>query len=138
MSPTSENSFQLFWFCGFTRHPQATTFSVLTKSLFRKRNAEGAYYHTDADINADKSGQLASKLQIALAEFSKLGMTEILQGDLMFTDDVSSMDIDGESYYTFTPNTIMYAVAKNSQLGRKINSARFKHDAIFHRNSEIC
>ena len=105
-------------------HPETGKFFVATKSLFRKRNAEGAAYYTNADINADKSGQLASKLQVALAEFSKLGMTEILQGDLMFTDDVSSMDIDGESYYTFTPNTIMYAVAKNSQLGNQIKAAK--------------
>ena len=105
-------------------HPETGKFFVATKSLFRKRNAEGAAYYTNADINKDKSGQLASKLQVALAEFSKLGMTEILQGDLMFTDDVSSMDIDGESYYTFTPNTIMYAVAKDSQLGNQINAAK--------------
>ena len=105
-------------------HPETGRFFVATKSLFRKRKAETAYYHTNADINRDKSGQLASKLQVALAEFSKLGMTEILQGDLMFTDDVSSMDIDGESYYTFTPNTITYAVAKDSDFGRKINSAK--------------
>ena len=105
-------------------HPETGKFFVATKSLFRKRNAEGAAYYTNADINADKSGQLASKLQVALAEFSKLGMTEILQGDLMFTDDISSTDIDGESYYTFTPNTIMYAVAKDSDLGKKIKAAK--------------
>ena len=105
-------------------HPETGKFFVATKSLFRKRKADTAAYYTNADINRDKSGQLASKLQVALAEFSKLGMTEILQGDLMFTDDVSSTDIDGESYYTFTPNTIMYAVAKDSQLGNQIKAAR--------------
>jgi len=105
-------------------HPETGKFFVATKSLFRKRNAEGAVYHTNADIRADKSGELASKLQVALAQFSKLGMTEILQGDLMFTDDVSTMDIDGESYYTFQPNTILYAVATNSKLGKAINSAK--------------
>ena len=105
-------------------HPETGKFFVATKSLFRKRNAEGAAYYTNADINADKSGQLASKLQVALAEFSKLGMNEILQGDLMFTDDVSSTDIDGESYHTFTPNTITYAVAKDSDFGKQINAAK--------------
>ena len=105
-------------------HPETGKFFVATKSLFRKRKADTAYYHTNADIDADKSGELASKLKVALTEFSKLGMTEILQGDLMFTDDVSTKDIDGESYYTFTPNTIMYAVAKDSQLGNKIKSSK--------------
>jgi len=105
-------------------HPETGKFFVATKSLFRKRKADTAYYHTNADIDADKGGELAKKLKVALAEFSKLGMTEILQGDLMFTDDISSTDIDGESYYTFTPNTIMYAVAKDSQLGNKIKSSK--------------
>ena len=105
-------------------HPETGKFFVATKSLFRKRKADTAYYHTNADIRADKSGELASKLQVALAEFSKLGMREILQGDLMFTNDVSTMDIDGESYYTFQPNTILYAVAVNSKLGKAINSAK--------------
>ena len=105
-------------------HPETGKFFVATKSLFRKRKADTAYYHTNADINADKSGELASKLQVALSEFSKLGMTEILQGDLMFTNDVSTMDIDGESYYTFQPNTILYAVAVNSKLGKEIKSAK--------------
>ena len=105
-------------------HPETGKFFVATKSLFRKRKADTAAYYTNADIDADKSGELASKLKVALAEFSKLGMTEILQGDLMFTDDISSTDIDGESYYTFTPNTIMYAVAKDSDLGKKIKAAK--------------
>ncbi len=105
-------------------HPETGKFFVATKSLFRKRNADTAYYHTNADIRADKSGELASKLQVALAQFSKLGMTEILQGDLMFTDDVSTMDIEGKSYYTFQPNTILYAVATDSKLGKEINSAK--------------
>ena len=105
-------------------HPETGKFFVATKSLFRKRKADTAYYHTNADIRADKSGELASKLQVALAEFSKLGMREILQGDLMFTNDVSTTDIDGESYYTFQPNTILYAVAVNSKLGKEIKSAK--------------
>ena len=105
-------------------HPETGKFFVATKSLFRKRKADTAYYHTNADIDADKSGELAAKLKVCLAEFPKLGMRDILQGDLMFTDDVSTMDIDGESYYTFQPNTILYAVAKDSKLGKAINSAK--------------
>jgi len=105
-------------------HPETGKFFVATKSLFRKRKADTAYYHTNADIDADKSGELAAKLKVCLAEFSKLGMRDILQGDLMFTDDVSTMDIDEESYYTFQPNTILYAVAKDSKLGKAINSAK--------------
>ena len=70
-------------------HPETGRFFVATKSLFRKRNADTAYYHTDADIDNDKSGELAAKLKVCLAEFPSLGMKDILQGDLMFTDAVS-------------------------------------------------
>ena len=105
-------------------HPETGRFFVATKSLFRKRSADTAYYHTDADIDNDKSGELAAKLKVSLAEFSKLGMKDILQGDLMFTDDVEEKDIDGESHYVFTPNTIMYAVPVDSKIGQEINRAK--------------
>ena len=105
-------------------HPETGKFFVATKSLFRKRKADEAYYHTTSDITRDKSGELASKLKVCLKEFSKLGMTEILQGDLMFTDDVSTMDIDGEAHYTFQPNTIMYAVPVDSKFGAQVKAAK--------------
>tara|TARA_Y100000361_G_scaffold151748_1_gene169740 strand:+ start:188 stop:1399 length:1212 start_codon:yes stop_codon:yes gene_type:complete len=105
-------------------HPETGKFFVATKSLFRKRKADEAYYHTNSDIDRDKSGELANKLKVCLAEFPKLGMKEILQGDLMFTDDVTVKDIDGEAHYTFTPNTIMYAVPVNSKIGQEINKAK--------------
>jgi len=69
------------------------------------------------------SGQLNSKFKIALEEFSKLGIKGVIQGDLMFTDDVTTETIDGKSYYTFQPNTIVYAVDVNSDLGSKIKNA---------------
>ena len=105
-------------------HPETGKFFVATKSLFRKRKADEAYYHTNADISRDKSGVLASKLKVCLKEFSKLGMTEILQGDLMFTDDVGKMDIDGEAHYTFQPNTILYAIPVESKFGAEIKAAK--------------
>jgi hypothetical protein len=51
-------------------------------------------------------------------------MTEILQGDLMFTDDTSTMDIEGTKHITFQPNTILYAVETDSQIGRDIQKAK--------------
>ena len=62
---------------------------------------------------------------MALAEFSKLGITDVLQGDLMYTsEDVDTTTIEGKKYYTFQPNTIVYAVDVNSDLGSKINSSK--------------
>jgi hypothetical protein len=48
----------------------------------------------------------------------------VLQGDLMFTDDVDTDTIDGVKYYTFQPNTIVYAVPIDSALGKIIKKAK--------------
>ena len=102
--------------------PEDGRFFVAKKSVF---NIEPKLYKSVAEIDADGlSGALNSKFKIALAEFSKLGITGVLQGDLMFTDDVSKETIDGKSYHTFQPNTIVYAVDVNSDLGKKIAAAK--------------
>jgi len=101
--------------------PSDNKFFVAKKSVF---NVNPKLYKTNAEIDADLSGQLNSKFKVALAEFSKLGITGVLQGDLMFTDDVSTETIDGKSFYTFQPNTIVYAVDVNSSLGKQIKSAK--------------
>ena len=101
--------------------PEDGKFFVAKKSVF---NVSPKLYKTDAEIDDDLSGALNSKFKVALAEFSKLGITGVLQGDLMFTDDVSTDTIDGNKYYTFQPNTIVYAVPVDSQLGAIINRAK--------------
>ena len=106
-------------FCG--PHPETQKFFVAKKSLFNKTPK---YYHTHDEIDEDLSGELANKFHVALDEFPKLGMKEILQGDLMFTDDKKSMDSDGVSHITFQPNTILYAVETNSKIGRQIDKAK--------------
>ena len=59
-----------------------------------------------------------------MAELPKLGIKGVLQGDLMFTDDIETDTIDGTKYYTFQPNTIVYAVPVNSDLGKQMNRAK--------------
>ncbi len=101
--------------------PSDGKFFVAKKSVF---NINPKLYKTNAEIDADLSGALNSKFKIALAEFSKLGIKDVLQGDLMFTDDVESETIEGTKYYTFQPNTIVYAVPVDSDLGKVINKAK--------------
>ena len=101
--------------------PEDGKFFVAKKSVF---NVNPKLYKTNAEIDADLSGALNSKFKIALAEFSKLGIKGVLQGDLMFTDDVETDTIDGTKYYTFQPNTIVYAVPIDSDLGKVIKSAK--------------
>ena len=101
--------------------PEDGKFFVAKKSVF---NVSPKLYKTNKEIDDDLSGALNSKFKIALSEFSKLGIKGVLQGDLMFTDDVGKDTIDGVKYYTFQPNTIVYAVPMDSQFGKIINSAK--------------
>ena len=101
--------------------PSDNKFFVAKKSVF---NVNPKLYKTEAEIDDDLSGTLNSKFKIALQEFSKLGIKGVLQGDLMFTDDVEKTSIDGEGFYTFQPNTIVYAVPVDSKLGSIINKSK--------------
>jgi len=105
-------------------HPETGKFFVAKKALFRKNQDPKPYYHTYEDIDADTDGELNKKMKVCLDEFSKLGMTEILQGDLMFTDDTSTETINDVKHITFQPNTILYAVESDSEIGREIKKAK--------------
>jgi len=101
--------------------PEDDKFFVAKKSVF---NVSPKLYKTNKEIDDDLSGALNSKFKIALSEFSKLGIKGVLQGDLMFTDDVGKDTIDDTKYYTFQPNTIIYAVPIDSKFGKIINKAK--------------
>jgi len=107
-------------FCG--TDPTDGKFFVAKKGIFNKNPK---VYKTNADIDADASGDLAEKLKIALKHFSGLGIKGVIQGDLLFTKStIKSEKIDGVDYVTFHPNKIVYAVEKNSQDAREIKAAQ--------------
>ena len=85
--------------------PSDGKFFVAKKSVF---NVSPKLYKTNAEIDDDLSGALNSKFKIALAEFSKLGIKDVIQGDLMFTDDKESQTIDGIKYLTFQPLSLIH------------------------------
>jgi len=107
--------------------PETGDFFVAKKSVF---NVNPKLYKTEAEIDDDLSGALNSKFKIALKEFSKLGIKGVLQGDLMYTDDIEPQTIDGVKYITFQPNTIVYAVPVNSDLGKTM--LRSKIGIVWH------
>ena len=111
--------------------PSDGQFFVAKKSVF---NINPKLYKTDAEIDADLSGDLNSKFKIALAEFPKLGIKNVLQGDLMYTDDIETETIEGIKYYTFQPNTIVYAVPIDSDLGKTMNKSKI--GIVFHTTYE--
>ena len=102
--------------------PTDGKFFVAKKGIFNKNPK---VYKTEADIDADTSGDLAMKLKVALKFFSKLGIKGVIQGDLLFTKpDLKSEKIDGVDYITFHPNTIVYAIEKNSKDAQEIRKAK--------------
>jgi hypothetical protein len=115
-------------FCGL--HPETNQFFVAKKSLFNK---EPKYYTSEQAIkDADElSGDLETKFIESYKHLSKLTWTNVMQGDLMFTEnDKKDKNIDGTDCITFQPNTILYAVDKASELGQTIADA--KYGIVFH------
>ena len=111
-------------------NPENGQFFVGTKSVFNK-DPKINYTSQDIDTNHGHAGGLAKKLKLALEYLPAVGINGILQGDFMFdSDDVDTQNIEEKPHYTFRPNTIRYAVEANSDLGRKINSAKI--GIIFH------
>jgi len=92
--------------------PNDGRFFVAKKGIFNKNPK---VYKTPADVDADTSGDLADKLKIALRELPALGIKGVVQGDFLYgPGDVKTTKINGESYVTFHPNTIVYAVPSQS------------------------
>ena len=104
-------------------NPENGKFFVGTKGVFAQ-NAKLNY--TNADIDANHPGEgLNAKLKIALRYLPELGIDGVMQGDMMFTSsDLKTETIDGKSYITFQPNTIVYAVPADSKLAENIKSAK--------------
>jgi hypothetical protein len=104
-------------------NPENKKFFVGTKGVFAK-NAKLNYTNADIDKNHPSEG-LNKKLKIALLYLSKLGISNVIQGDMMFTrEDIKTENIDGEDYIVFQPNTIAYAVPANSALAKTIMNAK--------------
>jgi hypothetical protein len=114
-------------FCGI--NPENGKFFVGTKGVFSK---SAKLNYTDDDIDKTHPGEgLNKKLKIALRYLPKLDIRGVIQGDMMFThEDLQNQTIDGEEYVTFQPNTIVYAIPKDSNLARSIVSA--KMGIVFH------
>ena len=113
--------------CGV--NPENGKFFVGTKSVFNK-DGKLNYTNDDIDRNHPNPG-LNEKLKYALAFLPKLGIRGILQGDLLFTKgDIKRQNIDGTSYLTFQPNTIVYAVPSDTKIARNMMKAQI--GIVFH------
>ena len=113
------------------KDPQTGKFFVGTKGVFAKNpkmnftNSDIEKYHADQG-EKDASG-LRNKLKLALKHLSRLNWDTVAQGDMLFAgqEDIKEEVIDGEQYIVFKPNTIVYAIPKDSDLAKEILSAGF-------------
>lgn len=112
--------------CGID--PSNGKFFVGTKSVFNK-TPKVSYSEADVD-KYYPPGQLSDKLKTSYRYLSRLPINGVVQGDLLFTDDKYTANIGGDLCVAFTPNTITYAVPKNSAIGERISDA--KMGIVFH------
>ena len=113
--------------CGI--NPDNGRFFVGTKSVFNKVSPKISYSENDVS-SMYPPGQLAEKLKDAYQYLSQLSIPGVVQGDLLFTDDKYEANIGGDNCIAFQPNTIVYAVPKDSDIGKKIEEAKF--GIVFH------
>jgi hypothetical protein len=110
------------------KDPATGKFFVGTKGVFA---GKAKLNFTDQDIDnyhadrGDKDGSgLRIKLKNCLKHLSKLNWDTVAQGDMMFQKgDIKEMNHDGEALIYFKPNTLAYALPKDSELAQQMLSA---------------
>ena len=102
--------------------PSDGKFFVAKKGVFNKNPK---VYKTDAEVDADTSGDLSVKLKLALKHLPDLNIKGVIQGDFLFSKrDLKKQKVQGKSYITFHPNTIVYAVPTDVPLAREISKSK--------------
>ena len=113
--------------CG--TEPVTGRFFVGTKSVFNKVNPKICF--DDTDVDRFYNGQLAKKLKDCLQYLPQVNITGIVQGDLLYTaEDKRSGIVGGNRVICFTPNTITYAIDRNSKTGNVVHLT--KMGIVFH------
>lgn len=127
--------------------PETGEFVMGDKGIFSTTKENRIYKASDVDRvkpdkkvggeTVDRSG-LRNKLKMAFNYLKDLNYNgKILQGDLLWTqgDGTSGFQmIDGENYWTFTPNLLTYAVPADTPLAQRMS--RSKVGIVFHTTYE--
>ena len=114
--------------CGYD--PESNDFFVPNKSAFNVGTPKIAY--NEEDITAlYGTGGLGDTLQLCFKYFSKMHITGIVQGDVLFTEQKRKVEIiDGVKYVTFRMNTLTYAIPYEHPLAKRALAA--KVGIVFH------
>jgi hypothetical protein len=105
----------------WSKFPGLKGTGLAIKGLFAK-DRKIMYTPEDVDKYYAQQPDLSMKLKLMLKYLPSLGIpqNEIWQGDFLF--DKSTLKDDGK-HYSFHPNTIVYKVDKDSELGQKIGNS---------------
>ncbi len=110
--------------------PSDGKFFVAKKGIFNKNPK---VYKTKADVDADTSGDLNIKMNLALKHLPAMNIKGVIQGDFLYAKkDIKKVQIDGEPHITFHPNTIVYAIPAKSKLASEI--LRSEIGVVWHTN----
>ena len=102
--------------------PSDGQFFVAKKGIFNKNPKT---YKTPEEVDADTTGDLATKLKLALKHLPDLGIKGVIQGDFLYSKaDLKTMKNKGVSYVVFHPNTIAYAVPNDISLAKTIKRSK--------------
>jgi len=113
------------------KDPQTGKFFVGTKGVFAQKPklnfTPQDIERNHADVGDKDASGLRDKLKLALKFLSRLNWDTVAQGDMLFAgpEDKKEVVIDGKPHIVFKPNTITYAVPKDSELGKQIQNAGF-------------
>lgn len=100
-------------------------FFIGTKGVFAK-TPKLAKSHEDINNLYSASPGLSELMREAFDALKGLSWSGIMQGDVLFTSGSKKIqEVNGVKYVTFKPNTILYAVPVNSNLGAKVLAAKF-------------
>lgn len=99
-------------------------FFVASKGIFNKTPKIN---YTETDIETNHSGGLADTLKVALQWLKKVvpnTKDKVYQGDILFTKDtIKHFQYNGKDLIGFHPNTIIYTVEKDSDIGKTIQNS---------------
>ena len=108
----------------YGRDPETKKLFLWTKGVFAKQ-AKKAY--KEEDIKLLWKWELADKLLALRKEIKHMKIKNVVQWDLLYvtwSNDLKKMEIENEQYLTFRPNTIMYAVSRDSEDAEKLLASK--------------
>lgn len=108
----------------FGVNPENDRFFVATKSAFNK-DPKLNYSVEDIETNHGHAPGLVEKLKYALQYLPDIVFDGVYQGDLMYTrEDLQLRQENDVSYVVFKPNTLIYAVPYDSEIGQRITNSK--------------